>query len=109
MKDLNSENTRFGFIWNNLHVERVHYNVKNGKMVLFLCTQKQMVEIYVSKGVMSEWGVVGQQENLGGKMDELYEYLKKRVERLEEIGKCIPEHEIFNQTIHQAKLSEVLR
>jgi len=42
-------------------------------------------------------------------MDELYEYLKKRVERLEEIGKCIPEHEIFNQTIHQAKLSEVLR
>jgi len=65
MKDLNSENTRFGFIWNNLHVERVHYNVKNGKMVLFLCTQKQMVEIYVSKSGMIELGSVGPAGELG--------------------------------------------
>lgn len=40
-------NTRFGFVWNNLHVERICENEKG--IYLYLCTDKNSLEIRITK------------------------------------------------------------
>ena len=42
-------NTRFGFIWNNLHVERCSEDKRNG-VYLYLSTGKQQTMIRVTPG-----------------------------------------------------------
>jgi len=42
------ENTRYGFIWNNLHVERV--SEEKGGIYLYLCTDKEHTTLRITKG-----------------------------------------------------------
>jgi hypothetical protein len=49
MKDPGTENTRFGFTWNNLAVERICSN-KRGGSFLFIGTDRETMEIRVTPG-----------------------------------------------------------
>jgi len=48
MVDPDSEHTRFGFIWGNLHVERICVT-RSGRF-LYLATDKQSMEIRITPG-----------------------------------------------------------
>lgn len=42
------ENTKYGFIWDNLHVERI--SEEKGSKYIYICTDKQHMVIRITKG-----------------------------------------------------------